>query len=843
MEPFEDDPFLIVAEAIADGRAVPWDDVVGRADEESSGEVVRELRLLAALANVHRSGGSESTAVAVPAESLDASETGVPREWGPFQLLEELGRGTFGAVYRCRDVRLDRDVALKLFVPRLGEHAESLTVVSEGRLLARVRHPNVITVYGADVVDGVVGMWMELLRGRTLQQEIDERGPLGPREAALIGIDLCRALATVHRAGLVHRDVKAQNVMREDGGRIVLMDFGAGRDLNVQAGPVTVAGTPLYMAPEVLAGAPATPVSDLYSLGVLLYRLVTNEYPVAAQTLEELERAHATGSRRRLRDVRPDLPATFIRAIEGATAALPGDRPRSAAAFEEQLESVLVSDDAAKRPRRWAIVTTLLTIAIVLGWNGGRIRDWLSPPSPGIRSLAVLPFANLTGQTDQEYLADGVTQILIGNLAQLKSLRVISRTSAMVYKGSNKPLAAIARELSVDGIVEGSVSRSGDRLRVTVQLLRSNEQSVWGQTYERPSADLFKVQGEISSMIAEAVKLSLTPEERRTLTSTPGVEVQAQDLFLRGLNRLNDFRGESLKLALQDLLEAVRLDPKSARAYASLSQCYMLLGTRELLSHDQAYASALSAATRALQLDDSIAEAHTELAEVKFYYEWNWEWARREYERALELNPNNSHALARYSLFLSALDRRDEAVHWATLAQQLDPLSPTVRFAPGMALFYARRYDEAIAAFLHLKEIPPYALVPSDRVGLARSYAARGRYAEAIDEMSGAMQQGGTPPAWMAELGRIHAAAGHRAEALRILRTLQTQADRGGLIAGQIAFIQIALGSRDAAFEALRRAADLRWPALLWINVDPRLDPVRDDARFRELTMRVGLPQ
>jgi TolB-like protein/tetratricopeptide (TPR) repeat protein len=481
----------------------------------------------------------------------------------------------------------------------------------------------------------------------------------------------------------------------------------------------------------------------------------------------------------------------------------------------------------------------LVLIATLALWSGfGRHGV---PADSGIDSIAVLPFLNLTGQADQEYLADGVTEILIGNLAQLRSIRVISRTSTMAYKGTRKPLATIAHELNVNGIIEGSVARSGDRLRVTVQLVRANEEHVWGQAYERPAADLFRVQGEISGMVADAIKLSLTPAERKSLTATPAVQVQAQDAFLRGLQLLNDQQPESLRAALASLQEAVRLDPTSARVYATLSQCYLLAGTRDIMTPDQSYTKALTAATRALQLDDTVAEAHTQLAEVKFYFEWDWPTARRGYERALALNPNDSHALARYSQFLSALDEQDAALEHATRAQALDPISRTVRFAPGMVLFYARRYDEAIAAFLHLKDIPPFSLSAPEHFGLARAYAGRGRFDDAIHEIALATSLKGPLTVWTAELARIHAETGNRPEAQRLLGELTA---RGNAVTpASLAFIYAALGDVDRAFQELDRAADQRAPVLLWANVDPRLDTLRGDARYRALTKRIGLPQ
>jgi eukaryotic-like serine/threonine-protein kinase len=832
----EDDPFDEIAAAISDGRTIAWESVSGDASHPAT-PVLREFQVLAALADLHRRSHTvdEDAAPSVRPEPRSS--------WGPFEIRGVLGRGTFGTVYRARDPKLDRDVALKL-VPT-ADAAGVDRVVAEGRRLARVRHPNVITVFGADVFDGIAGIWMELLEGETLHQELSTRGPLGAREAALVGIDLCQALAAVHHAGLVHRDVKPQNVMRQEGGRIVLTDFGTGRDLAI---PGTQAGTPLYMAPELLDGADASVASDLYSLGVLLFHLTSGKFPVSGADFQDLRQAHRSGRRQRLRDVRPDLPASFIKAIEQATAADPADRPSSAAAFEQTLEAVLQRVPASRERNRrsWLAPVTmtatfLITLSLVLFSVPG-VRSRLAPEPPRMKSLAVLPFANATGRADQDYLADSLTTLLIDQLAQLDSLRVISRTSSMAYKGTSKPLSAIASELKLDGIVEGSVVRFGDRIRVTVRLMRANDTPIWTQTYEPPISDLLKIEGEIATTVADAVKVSLTDEQRSELNNGPAVAVQAQDAFLRGLHRLNDLRGDNLRQALADLTEAVRLDPSSARAYAALSQCYVLLASTDILSHAEAYRNALNAANHAIRLDDRVAEAHTQLAEVKFYDEWNWDWAQREYERALQLNPNDSHALARHSLFLSALGKSDEAIRLATLAQDRDPASTTIRFAPGMALYYARRYEEAIAAFQHLTEIPPYALLPPDRVGLARALSAVGRNGEAIAELQAAIRQQGARTPWVAEMGRIHAVSGNLDEARRILDQLrQAQGVSGGRPAN-LAFLSIAVGDVASAFEELERAVQQRSPVMLWANVDPRFDPIRNDPRFSDLLVRIGFP-
>ena len=839
MEPRQEDPFHAVADAIVDGRPVHWDTLDTSADPQAE-PIIRELHILAALADVHRS--TYETEVdfesAVDGARLPQAPD-LPARWGPFELQAVLGSGSFGTVYRARDPRLDRDVALKL-VPA-ADPAGLDRVVEEGRRLARVRHPNVITVYGADVFGGIAGIWMELLDGQTLHGELRDRGPLGAREAALVGIDLCQALASVHHAGLVHRDVKAQNVMRQQGGRIVLMDFGAGREMSR---PGAQAGTPLYMAPELLTGANSTVSSDIYSLGVLLFNLVTGEFPVSAGNLEKLEAAHRSGARRRLRDVRPDLPSTFIRAVEHATAPNPSDRPSSAAALEEELEGVVVRRDPAgvpAMPRRLgaAVVAAVLLVVSMLVWKAVDVGSLFSP-SPTMRSLVVLPFENLSSSEDQP-IADGLSVFITGNLEQMRSLRVISRSSAKAVLAGDPSPSEIASRLDVDGLVRGSIERNGERVLVKVRLLRADGSVLWTHDYERPANDVGKIPGEISLMVADAIQVSLSQAERRELQESV-VAVAAQEAFLRGLHRMNDLRPESLRLAHADLLEAARLDPRSARIQAALSRCYVMLASRNIMSHTEAYPLALTAATTAVQLDDRVADAHTQLAEAKFYYEYQWELAGREYERALQLSPSNSHAMTRYAYFLAAIGKLDEALEWATLALSSDPLSPGVRSAPGMVLHYERRYEESVNAFQQLLGLPPNALMATDRVGLARSYAALGRHDDAIAQLQMAIKQQSAPEPWVAELARVHAEAGRHEEARRVLRSLY-RAGAMETCPANIGLVHVALGEMDEAFEALNRGVDLRSQPLLWIKVDPRFDAIRSDPRFPDLLSRVGLPR
>ncbi len=437
--------------AVSDGLPVDWAQAESSAKSDQERTFVRQLSVLATVGTVHRSGEQTETGGGPRDATVDMEAAHLER-WGPLELRELVGTGGYGAVYRAWDPRLDREVALKLLSSaRAGDDTFQQSVVAEGRLLARVRHPNVIVVYGADAHDGRVGFWMEFLEGQTLRQWIDEHGPMSSREATMVGIDVARALAAVHAAGLVHRDVKAQNVMREAGGRTVLMDFGTGVETGQSAG---LAGTPLYMAPEVLTGRSATPASDLYSLGVMLYYLVSGQFPVSGLSLEAIRQAHATVARSTtLRDVRPNLPAAFVQVVERALAPDPAMRPASAGQLESELAASLElpADVAAtagpgvggwRGTRRRLMMTSLGASALIVAlWMGGgftRVANYVWPPA-AVRSLAVLPLENLGG-SDQAYFADGMTDLLTTNLSKLKALRVISKSSVVGYGHGARPL-------------------------------------------------------------------------------------------------------------------------------------------------------------------------------------------------------------------------------------------------------------------------------------------------------------------------------------------------------------------------------------------------------------------
>ena len=772
-------------------------------------------------------------------------------------MIERLGGGTFGEVYRAWDRQLEREVALKLLrVDEATDDPLTSRIATEGRLLARVRHPNVVTVHGVAVHDGRVGLWMELVRGATLEQLLLKHGPFSAREAALVGIDLCRALAAIHAAGLIHRDVKAQNVMREDGGRIVLMDLGTGREIDpagVRRAVPDLAGTPLYLAPEIFTGAPASERTDLYSLGVLLYHLVTGSFPVRATTIEELQAGHAQGTAVRLRDARADLPTAFVRVVDRAIAADPARRYASAGALEAELADALTDTTAAaavvpvaQTPRStgtWrraglaaATLAALLALAVV-GWPSLRERRALAATAGTIRSIAVLPLVNLSGDPSQDYFADAMTEELIDDLARIRELRVISRTSVMQFKGTKKSLREVAASLNVDAVLEGSVVRFGDRVRISADLVHvASDRHVWVERYERDVRDVLTLQSDVARTIVSQVQIQLTPLEQAGFGGGRTVAPSAQEAYFQGRYYWNKRTNEAMGTALEFFKQAIAIDPSFARAYAGEADVYNLLPGN--LSPFTAYPMAKIAAAKALQIDPALAEAHTSLAFAQFIFDHDYPGAEAAFRRAIELNPGYATAHQWLGDLLSATGRLDEARAEVEKARALDPLSTAVRTDIGNLLLWTRQYDEAIVELR-----ASVAMEPNNWAAylyLAYSHELKGMFAEAAADVRQGLRIGPSGTLY-SELGRLAALTGDRAEALKIISELKQQSTERRIAKEPIALIYAALGDTDSAFQFLQQAEREGTPRILWAKVDPLFDSLRGDPRFSAMLRRLRL--
>jgi serine/threonine protein kinase/tetratricopeptide (TPR) repeat protein len=1044
--------------------------------------------------------------------------------WGDLVLLEEIGRGSFGTVYQAHDPRLDRAVAVKILRPCPGDESLTSTLLHEGRTLARVRHANVVTVYGAGEYDGRVGLWMELVRGVTLEHMLGVHGPFSAGEAGLIGQDLSRALAAVHRAGLIHGDVKAQNVMREQGGRLVLMDFGTGQARSAPS-PVRpgIVGTLPYLAPERLHGADATIRSDIYSVGVLLFHLVTNDFPVSAETIAGLRDAHARGEAARLQDLRPDLQETFVRVVERAIeldparrfgsageleAALarihgssaraipppafstvpgrpapadpdaapifpvPGDTlghyqiveqigaggtgvvyrasdsrlkrevaikvlletfasdPARLALFTQEAQAVaalshpniLTLHDVGTERGLWYAVTELLhgqtlrtrmargplpideavehAIEVAHGLAAAHAKDivhmdlkpenlmvtedgWLKildfgvarvgrqvpltdddttptrsperawgtpaymspeqvcgdpidhrtdlfslgtilyemlsgrhpfrrgssattmgailrdepepiavvnpavPPgldrivrrslrkapserfqsareirfaleavrdggqqgdgsrAPATRarrdlpSVAVLPFSDMSQGKDQESFCDGIAEELINALTQISGLRVAARTSAFQFKGQARDARQIGHVLNVATVLDGSVRKHNNRLRITVELIGTGDgYQLWSERFDRDMEDVFAVQDEIAALVVKTLKGQLTTAAPLVAPHTR--DVDAYTCYLEGRYHWNKRTEDELEKSVACFKEAIERDPGYAVAYAGMADAHVTLGTYGALPPRDVLPSAKGALQKALEIDPSLAEAYACRGCVRSVFDWSWADAEQDFLRAIELNPSYPTAHHWYAInHLVPRGRFEDAGAALQRALDLDPLALAIRTSLGMKSYFAAQYDEAVEELLRTIQL-------DDGFGMARAflgatYIELGRYHEALAEIEAALRLSGRTPELLASLGFLYGRSGDPAAARGVLDELHRLSGERYVSPGRLAQVLVGMGDRVAALDLLEEAVAERAADIAWLGVRPVFASLRGEPRFVALLEQMGL--
>jgi TolB-like protein/tRNA A-37 threonylcarbamoyl transferase component Bud32 len=833
-----------LAASIAEGSAIDWDRSVAPLSPDER-RVASHLRLVDSLAGVYRTLPHDEGDA--PADGPAAEPAG-PR-WGRLILLDRIGQGTSGDVFRAWDSDLQREVALKLLrVDGASSEAANARVLQEARRLARVRHPSVVHVYGAERHERSIGLWMELIRGRSLDQIVREDGPMTAADAARIGADLCGAVAAVHAVGLLHRDIKAQNVIRDESGRVVLMDFGTGEEL--ASASRRVAGTPLYLAPEVLVEGRPSFASDVYSLGVLLYFLCTGSFPVEASSIEALATAHRTGGARPLRRVNRAIPDGFARIVDRALAPDPGSRYADAAAMEQALRQFAGNAErpAVRGVARWrgmlsAAAAAAIVAAVLFGLL--RSRDGFAVPAPA--SVAVLPLTAVSDSPDAAILADALTDELITTLGQVRALRVTAYTSVRRFKGTREPVAAIAQRLGVAQVLEGTVTAqpgskgAPGRVRVNARLITAgSDVEIWSGSLERPMGDLLALEKDLARGIARQVHAKLTRLEMTRLAPRAGTNAAAEQAYLEGRAHLSQFAARAA-LALDAFRRALAIDPDYAAAHAGAARSYLALGFDRAISQPEARASALAAATRALDLDPDLGEAHAVLADLRFYFDWDFAGADREYRLALDAEPSAAYARGQYAQFLAALGRLDEARQYAAESAALDPLSAAPELTRALILYYGRRYDEALASVRHAESLDP--ALPTSHFLEGRILEARGDLAGALRETQRAIDTSAVVAAgWRVQALRLRALQGDGSRARAEMAALSSgrQADYLGGSAHE-AYFRLATGEPDAALAVLSRAVATRDPSVLWIDVDPRLDSLRGRPEFADLRRRIGL--
>jgi TolB-like protein len=812
--------FETLAGAILDGTPVDWASV-GTAADQVDHSLIDQLKTLEALRLAAR-GASVPTGA--QAES-----------WGHLRVVERIGHGAFGDVYRAWDRSLDREVALKLLPPQAaGQDSTGFSAIDEGRLLARIRHPNVVTIYGAERIDGRVGLWMELVKGRTLEQVLRDDAPFVPREAIRVGVELCRAVAAVHAAGLLHRDIKAQNVMLAEDGRLVLMDFGTGRELDNRP-DVYVSGTPLYLAPEVLAGGSATPRSELYSIGVVLYHVLTGAYPLQGRDLADLRRQHAARARADVSWSGHHVPRRLRRVITRALDPNPDHRPASADSLGAALSALEGTPVVRRGAYAAAAVLALVTVAAVM-WQRA------SPPATvpaasaaatvaapvSAPAIAVLPFKNLSSGADGDDFVDGLTTEVIRHLAVIDGLQVRSQTSAFSFKDKPRDLREIGDLLRVNLIVEADVLRVGNRLRVNAQLVRiADDTPLWSEQFDRTLDDVFAIQDEISRAIVNRLRLTLGQGQRRYQTSLPAYEA-----YLRARVAVSRRGTISAQQAARMFEQVIAMDSAFAPAHAGLADAYAEMSWQLTgLSGEEGLQGMRPAAVRALELDPLLAEAHAAMG-ITSARERDWDNAGKSFERAIELNPTLTQIQVNYAhTTLMPTDQTDKAHQILSAALAADPLSPMVRRELAWAEFDSGRFDEAIANFRMVLAADPG--LPFANQGLARALTFAGRPEEAIAVWQRKPASDGNWERWLAP---AYVRAGRRAEMERLVEAHKNEHPyRQGLIYS-------ALGDRNATFDALSRAVDLAPHRTALLLADPQMAFLRDDVRFGALRKRLNLP-
>ena len=771
---------------------------------------------------------------------------------GRYRILGTLGTGGMGVVYRAHDPSLVREVAIKMLHPAApGDEAAHQRFVAEAQTLSQLNHPNICTVYETGEIDGRAFIAMELVKGRTLASII----PLGglPLETALrYGVEIADALAHAHRQGVVHRDLKSANIVITPEGHAKVLDFGLAKRTTVRPESMTVAqavtqpgvavGTPAYMSPEVLAGGNADERSDVWALGVILHEMCAGERPFAGG-------APATLAAAILKEPPSALAPTVAPAVRGIVnrclAKEPGLRYQSAsevrAALETGAESRVagVAAQARGSTRPWSrlgLTAAGLMAALALG-----VFVWQRDPLPDgrIESIAVLPLENLSGDPEQEYFADGMTEQLTADLSRLGRLRVISRTSALQYKKARKPLAEIARELKVDGIVEGSVVRVGDKVRITAKLVRAtrNEENLWAQSYERDLHDVLALQGEVARAIAAEIDISLTPQEEARLATARRIDPGAHQLFLLGRHHFNRGIEEGLRKAVSYFEQAIGRDSAYAEAYAGLAETYNTLASNYDRPRD-VIPLAKAAAQNALKLDDSLADAHAHLGFIHLFYDWDAKAAEREFARAIQLNPNLASARIQHAGYFLAVGKPREAVSEIRLALQLDPLSLRTHALGTIYLIFARQYDEAIQLARNSLELEPRFGAALGFQGLA--FAEQGRFQEAIASLEKAAE---LDKSAMIHLFRahVHAVAGDKRRAQDLVHQTEREAEHKYICPYEIATAYVSLRDNDKAYEWLRKGINERADCMAWLGVEPWIEPFRSDPRYEQLVREIGL--
>jgi serine/threonine protein kinase/tetratricopeptide (TPR) repeat protein len=796
-----------------------------------------------------------------------------------YRITEKLGEGGQGAVYKATDMTLDRPIVIKVLPPQLTDKISNLTRFErEAKLASSLDHPNICTIFGLHKVEGVNFIAMQYVEGLNVRELVNGR-PLELRSALSIAIQVADALAAAHARGIIHRDVKAGNVMVTSAGVVKVLDFGLaklmGHGIDDTNDPhLTELGVPYgtatYAAPEQAQGTHVDHRADIFSTGVLLYEMLAGTWPFRGKTTVDVRYAVLHETPIPIAEARAESSPVIPRLqeiIDRALAKDSRDRYQKIEELRDDLRSVLREIDVegsaqghisggavsvpprhipgragritGRLPGKKVLVVGAVALILALAFVAYRFFS-RSNATAVIDSLAVLPFTNASADPNTEYLSDGITESLINSLSQLPYLKVRSRNTVFHYKGQEADPQKIGRELGVRALLSGRVVQQGDNLTISVELIDTKDDShIWGKQYSRKLSDILALQQEISRDVSEKLRLRLSGADREQLTKNYATNSQAYHLYLQGRYYWNKRTPEALEKGIDYFNQAIEKDRTYAPAYTGLADCYALLNVYNVAPATEAYPKAQAAATEALRLDEALAEAHASLAFVSYRYYWNWPEAERHFKRAIELNPNYATAHQWYSAYLAATGRHDEAIAEAKRAQEIDPFSMPINADVVRHLYYARRYDEAIKECRKMLEMDQS--FSRGHAELGQVLEQQGMFEEAMAEFQKALTLSENSVSAMTGLGHAYALAGKKGEALKIINRLNELSKQQYVSPYHTAVIYAGLGEKDQAIAWLQKARDEHFNWLPFIQVDPVFDGLKSEPKFEVLVKSLGL--
>ena len=772
-----------------------------------------------------------------------------------YRIEREIGRGGMATVYLAEDLKHRRQVAIKVLNPELAAGLGHARFLREIEIAAGLSHPHILPLYDSGESDSFLYYVMPFVEGESLRSRIQREKQLSILDTVAIGRAVAGALSYAHARGIVHRDIKPENILFA-AGQAVVADFGIARAVGVAGGEQlsrtgVAIGTPAYMSPEQAVGDRDLDTrSDIYALGCVLYEMLSGQPPFTGLTAQAVLARHAVDRVPSLRTVRQAIPEALEAVVLRALEKTPADRFRTADELAEALEQSTTTGALAApvwSHRRRRIALQAAAILGILGFGGW----WVGPrlgvgssriASQRIESLAVLPLTNLGGDSGQDYFVDGMQEALIAELSKISALKIISRTSTLRYRKTEKPVSEVAQELNVDGVIEGSALREGDQVRITVQLVDGrSDRRVWGQTFDRELRSVLTLHSQVAREIANQIEVTLTPREKQRLAVTRAVNPKAYELYVLGRHQWNQRTLERYRQALESFREAIDLDPSYAPAYAALADAYMLLGEQGGMPQREARDAAAGALAKALELDETLTDAHVSMGLWKLRFDWDWAAGEKEFQRALELNPNSAAAHQMYGRSLSFAGRFKDAERELEKARELDPLSVPVNAYLGQVYLHARQYDRSEQQLQKTLRIDPNHVLTHHNLG--ELYIAQGRFAEAVKELERSVAGSVEPSShYLAMLGCGYARAGRKPEAVKILKDLQRKAAKDLASAFDVASLQAALSENEQALRTLEQGYAKRDYWLVEIHAWPWFDSLRGEPRFQVLLKRMRLP-